>query len=126
MIELLPAPDHVIAYRLAGHLTADDYDGLIAGVEAKLATHATVGVYADASGFIDIAPEALAKDFAYSFGKIGDWDRFRRVALVTDTGWLRALVRFAAPLAPGVQARVFAAGEQAQAMAWAGERPPAL
>lgn len=123
MIEILPAPEHVAAFRMEGRLTADDYGRLAAHIDAKLAANPIVHVYADATLFDDITPEALAKDFAYSFGKITDWPRFRRAALVTDKGWMKLLVKATAPFVPTIDYRVFGPGEQAEALTWASTAP---
>ncbi len=123
MIEILPAPDHVAAVRMEGRLTADDYDRLIALIEAKLADHPIIHVYADTIPFEDIAPEALAKDFAYSFSRITQWPRFRRAAVVTDKGWMRMLLRATAPFVPTLESRAFGPGEQAEALTWISAAP---
>ena len=47
MIDILPAPDYVIALRIAGKLTATDYDRVIAETENKLKRHERVGIYVD-------------------------------------------------------------------------------
>lgn len=119
MIEVLPAPDHVLAYRLAGHVSAADYDRIIETVEAKLEAHETVGVFADMTGFSDISPEAMMKDFRYSLMRFRQWRRFRRAALVTDKAWLKALVSTLDPVIPQVEARAFAPEEREAAMRWA-------
>lgn len=118
MIEILSSANPVSAFRLSGHLTATDYDVMIADVESRLARCPRIAIYVDATDFTDISPEALAKDFAYSFSHIGDWGRYARMALITDKGWMRALVRAASPLAPRLESRAFSAGEQAVALAW--------
>ena len=119
MIELLPAPDHVLAYRLAGHVSASDYDRIIETVEEKLRGHCALGVYADMTGFTDIGPDALMKDVRYSLMKFREWGRFRRAALVTDRAWLKALVSTLDPVIPHVEARAFGPDEREAAMAWA-------
>lgn len=119
MIEVLPAPDHVLAYRLSGHVSAADYDRIIETVEEKLSAHETVGVFADMTGFSDISPEAMMKDFRYSLMKFREWSRFRRAALVTDKAWLKALVSTLDPVIPQVEARAFPPEEREAAMRWA-------
>lgn len=119
MIEVLPAPDHVLAYRLIGHVSAADYDLIIQTVEDKLEGHETVGVFADMTGFSDIGPEAMMKDFRYSLAKFHEWRRFRRAALVTDKAWLKVLVSTLDPVIPQVEAKAFGPEDRAAAMAWA-------
>ena len=118
MIELLDSPPHVLAYRISGTIDAEDYDAVIAALDAKLATHPRIGVFADMAGFTDMTAGAWAKDIRYHMGHFGDWSRFPRCAVVTDKQWLRVMVQWLDPLFPQFEAKVFAPGEEAQAMAW--------
>ena len=124
MIEFLPAPPHVLAFRIEGTLTAEDYDRLETEVDARLARPGKVGVYCDMTGFADITAAAAGKDLRYSFGKIALWGRFPRNALVTDKQWLRTLVRTLDPLIPGVEARAFDPSEKDAALAWVAALKP--
>src|SRR3546814_8737516 len=90
MIEILSAPAHVAAFRLSGTVTADDYDKVIATIEAKLAAGGSIGVYVDALGFEDMTADAIGKDLRYGLGKLGDLDRFGRSGIVPDKQWLRS------------------------------------
>src|SRR5690606_23384708 len=51
MLDILPSPDHVAAFRIGGTLDADDYRRIVAHLEATLARHETIGVLADMTGF---------------------------------------------------------------------------
>lgn len=119
MIETVEAPDHVLAYRYTGILTAEDYDRVIAVLEDKLKRHDKVGVYADMTGFTGLTPEAMAHDLKYSISKLGQLDRYHRAALVTDNPWLEGLTKMASGLVPAIEARVFKPGEADAALAWA-------
>lgn len=123
MMEFLDAPDHVLAARIGGTLTGEDYDRMIAAVEAKLAAHAKIGVFADTTGFSDITGEALVKDFRYNLSKLGQWSRFPRLAMITDKAWLRALAQGLDPLFPQFEVKIFQKGEDAAAIAWASQIP---
>jgi len=123
MLEVLEAPDHVLAYRVAGTIDAKDYDRIIETVEAKLAAHAKIGVYADMTAFKSMTAEAVMKDLRYNLSKIGQWSRFPRAAVVTQEPWLRAWVGFLDPIFPQFEARAFPPGQEAEAMAWASEAP---
>lgn len=50
MIEVLSAPDHVVALRMSGTLTADDYDQAVSEVEAKLGRYENIGLFVDMTG----------------------------------------------------------------------------
>lgn len=123
MLEILDSPDHILAFKVSGTLDGDAYDRLIAAVEAKLAQHRRIGLYADATGFSDMTSEAVMKDLRYNLTKLGEWSRFPRAALITDKQWLKGLVAMLDPLFPQFDARSFAPGEEAQAMAWAAGGP---
>lgn len=123
MLQVLEAPDHVLAYRLSGKLDAADYDRIIATVEAKLAAHERIGVFADMTGFESMTAEALMKDLRYNLTKLGQWSRFPRMAVVTEEPWLKAWIHILDPIFPQFEARVFKPGEDAEAIRWAGDLP---
>ncbi|MDX9998734.1 MAG: STAS/SEC14 domain-containing protein [Phenylobacterium sp.] len=124
MIELLPAPDQVLAYRLLGPAGPDGYDLLTAQAERQLAGRPLAGVVADATDFAGAGPEAMMRDVRLGLSRLHAWRGFRRAALVTDRAWLKALVGLD-PLVPDLEARAFAPEERATAIAWAaGEQPP--
>jgi hypothetical protein len=123
MIELLDSPDNVVACRISGTLDGRDYDRMIEVIEAKLASHPKIGVYADMTGFTDMTGEALAKDLRYNLQKLGEWSRFPRMALTTDKAWLKGLVKTIDPIFPQFEARTFDPGHDAEAIAWAAEIP---
>lgn len=121
MFEILAAPDHVAAYRLSGTLTEQDYDGIIADIEARLARHEKIGLLVDLTGFADITVKATAKDLRYSLSKIFELKRFPREAIVSDKGWIATLAAIASPLVPYVEIRAFKPAEFEAAMIWATE-----
>lgn len=60
----------------------------------------------------------IKEDARYGLSRLGDLDRFERVAVLTDSDALGMLVRGGAALVPGMETRLFAAGERAAALAW--------
>ena len=50
MLTILPAPDHVAAYRLMQTLTGEDVDAIMADIGTKLAHHEKIGVLVDLNG----------------------------------------------------------------------------
>jgi hypothetical protein len=121
MIEVLPAPDHVVALRFFGELTGPDFDRVAAEIETRLARHARIGVVVDLTGFDGLTLEALAKDLRYNLAKLGEWKRFPREAVITDKAWVRTAVKAVDPLVPQVEVRTFQPGETEAALAWAGD-----
>ncbi|GAU81650.1 STAS/SEC14 domain-containing protein [Bosea sp. BIWAKO-01] len=121
MFEILAAPDHVAAYRLSGTLTVEDYDSLIADIEARLTRHEKIGVLVDLTGFHDITLGAGARDLRYGFSKLAELRRFPREALISDKGWIETLVAIANPVIPFVEIRCFKPIEYEAALAWVSE-----
>jgi hypothetical protein len=120
MIEMLGAPDHVVAVRLSGRLTGGDMDELTAAIEAKLARHPRIGIVADLADMAGLSLEALAKDIRYNISKLGDWKRFPREAVITESSWVRAAMSALDPVVPHVEVRSFAPADRAAALTWAG------
>jgi hypothetical protein len=119
MIEILPAPDHVVALRIAGTIGGEDVDRVVQMIEARLKSHPKLGVYVDIVELDDITADAASKDLRYGLAMIGEWHRFPREAVVTNKQWVRALASLAARLVPQVEVRAFAPDEREQALAWA-------
>lgn len=118
MIEAIPAPDNVAAFRVAGTVTADDYDKVIPTIEEKLADHEHIGVLTDLSDFNDMTADALKRDLQYGLSKLGEFHRFKRAAVISDKQWIKAATDITSTLFPQIEARVFPETEKSQAMNW--------
>ena len=88
MLEIMSAPDGVVAMRASGYLDENDIESAIAAVDEALAARDRIAIYAevDVSG---MGPKALWKDLSYGLGKLGELRRFPRTAVVTDQDWVR-------------------------------------
>lgn len=122
MLELMPAPDHVVAMRLSGTVTGEDIDSATAAVDQALSRHQRIGIYVDAMDFGGMTGEAFAKDLRYGISRLGQVGRFARAAVVTDKEWLRTVARFEDRLLPKIELRCFDAEQRDAALAWASER----
>lgn len=121
MIEILPAPDHLGAYRITGTLTEGDVERVIADIEDKLSRHEKLGLLADVTGLEHVTLRAGLKDLRYSVGKLRELKRFSREAVVAGEGWLATLTPWLAPAIPYVEIRTFRPEEFDAALAWAGD-----
>lgn len=119
MLEVLQSPDHVAALAVSGTLTGDDYDRIIAEVEAKLARHDRIGVLLDLTRFEDFTAEAAWKDIRYDLSKLFELKRFPREAVISDKQWMRIAAQIADPILPHVEIRVFDPADRQEAMRWA-------
>lgn len=118
MIEIIPAPENVAAFRVADTLTAADYDEVIPAIEKKLSNHQNIGVLADLTNFTDMTGDALRRDLQYGLSKFGEFHRFKRAAVISDKQWIKAATNMTAALFPQIEARVFPEDETAEAMEW--------
>lgn len=124
MLEILSAPSHVAAFRLAGTLSGEDYDRCIAEIESKLARHDRIAIYCDMSGMTGLDPFVVPKDIRYSLGKLGEFHRFARGAVVTGQEWVARITTFSGMFLPRTDVRTFRPGERNAALEWAGAPLP--
>lgn len=121
MLDILPAADHVCAFRVTGTLDEPDFDRVIAAIESRLERHEKIGIVADLTGFEDMTFRAGLKDARYGFGKLTQLRRFPRQAVITDKRWIETLAGLASPLLPFIEVRCFKPGEFDAALAFASE-----
>ncbi len=121
MIEFLDAPDHVLACKVAGTLTGDEYDALTVEIDRRLGAYSCIGVVIDLTAFTDVTAEAAWKDVRYDLGLLNKLNRFPREALITDKQWMRVLARIASALIPFIEIRTFDPGQTDEALAWAAD-----
>jgi hypothetical protein len=122
MISIDRTTDHRLDIAFRGSIDADGMRALIDELQAK------------SLGIEDGTMLYTVGDFDFpSFGAIGVelsripalfriMRRFRKVALVADEAWVRAVGRIEGALIPGLELRAFAPEERAQAESWLLER----
>ena len=113
VIEGLP-PD-ILGIDASGKVTHDDYRTvLIPGAEAKMAAGPVKMLFVAGPEFTGYELEALWDDAAFG---MKHWHQFTRIAVVTNTAWLRATVTMFSPLFPG-RVRLFRSSDLATAKVW--------
>lgn len=118
MIEIISAPENVAAFRVAGTVTAEDYDRIIPTIEEKLSDYKDIGVLTDLTDFEDMTADALKRDLQYGLSKLGELHRFKRAAVISDKQWIKAATDMAGSLFPQIETRVFSEKEKTQALNW--------
>jgi hypothetical protein len=117
MIEILPTTEtDQLEFRLSGHITQAEYEAaLVPAVEAALAKHDRVRVLV----ILDTGFTGLDMGAAWADTKMGlsHWRGFDRVAVVTDSSWIRVGTRAMAAIFP-CPVQVFPAAELAAARDW--------
>jgi hypothetical protein len=109
-------PESVVGVTARGRVTRQDYtDVLIPAVEAALSRQGHVRCYYELSrDFTGFDAGALWEDAKIGIEHLSRWER---VAVVSDTEWIRLAVNIFRFLMPG-EVRVFAADQTAEARAW--------
>jgi hypothetical protein len=116
MLELIEGlPPDVLGIEASGTVTHADYrDVLIPAADAKMTRGPIRMLFVAGPRFSGYELEALWDDA--SFG-LRHWNRFTRIAVVTDSAWLRAAVSMFSPFIPS-EVRLFRYPELQAARDW--------
>ncbi len=121
MIDILDAPEHVIALRFEGKLTGEDVGRYQGALDAKLTQQGKIGLCVDITGLSDMNADALIKGTKADLDALAHLSRFGRLAIVSDKEWPAAAIRFIDPMLPTLEMRAFGPDQADAAMAWAAE-----
>jgi hypothetical protein len=125
MLEELDSVDDVLAVRVSHKITGTDLEAIMDRLEAIMASHDKVHVFVETHRIDGIELTGLPRYAARSLPLLGKLDRFGRVAVVADQGWVRAGSRLESAMLPNIKYRVYEPEERAEALAWvAGVREP--
>jgi hypothetical protein len=121
MFETEGMPAGVIAVRAVGRATAADYRAVMnPAIEQATEGGRKARLYIElGEGFEGYDSSAILADTALG---LGNFTSFERIAVVTDTDWIRHAIQLFGWLIPG-DVRVFAVGETAGAREWIAARP---
>jgi hypothetical protein len=117
MIRVLDGmPEGVLGLQASGKLSAEDYTQvLIPAIAEATSGGAKLRVFMDfTEKFEGMEAGAVWEDLKTG---IRDWGSWERIALVTDTAWMRDGLRMFAWAVPG-QAKAFSSAERDNALAW--------
>jgi hypothetical protein len=123
MLEVLPGPDHILAIRLSGKLTGEDYDRIASELSTRLRRHERMGIYTETQDWRGMSAAALARDLRFAFARVGELQRFPRAAVVTDMPWLRTVANVGDAALPPVEIRTFEPSQKERALTWVAELP---
>lgn len=123
MLEILESPRFLVAMKLTGDLIADDVEKAYEVADKALKDNERVSFYAEVDDSFSITLEGLIKDITERFGQFGKLSKYYRAAVVTDKGWMAALVRVEGLVFSSIDVRVFGLNEKDKAFQWASEKP---
>jgi len=109
-------PDGVVAVRGTGRIRGEDYrDVLEPAIERASAGGRKVRLYLElGEGFEGYDPSGMVADSTLGMSHLSS---FERIAIVTDTDWLRHAIHLFGPLIPG-DVRVFSVADAPSAREW--------
>lgn len=118
MLEELDSVDDVLAVRVSHKITGADLDAIMDRLDALMASHSKVHVFAETHQIDGIELTSLPRYMSRALPLFGKLDRFGRVAVVADQGWVRAGSRLESAMLPNIKYRVYEPDERAEALAW--------
>jgi len=126
MLEELDSVDDVLAVRVSHKITGADLDAIMDRLDALMAYHSKIHVFVETHQIDGIELTSLPGYMSRALPLFGKLDRFGRVAVVADQGWVRAGSRLESAMLPNIKYRVYEPDERAEALAWVtGIREPA-
>ena len=117
MLELIDGlPDNVVGVKAIGEVEDDDYDDvLVPAIDAARSAHDKIRLlYVLGPEFTGYEADAMWEDTKLGARTFTSYDK---VAVVTDTDWLRRTVKAFGWMMPG-EVKVFPAGSLAEATTW--------
>jgi ketosteroid isomerase-like protein len=117
MLEVLPAPETVVAIRVTGQVTEEDVERAIQIIEAALARQPRIAILAEVE-ISGLTAGAFARRLTYGISKFRDIKRFPRAAIVTNQEWLRRIAWVQDRILPWVEVRTFSPSEREEAVTW--------
>lgn len=117
MIEISEAGD-VVQVKVRGRLAAAELEQVVELVEQAIASRPKTHLVVEVEDFAGFELQALPDYAPRAAAMLGKLDRFGRIAIVTDQGWLRWAARVESALLPHISYEVFEPDEREQALAW--------
>jgi hypothetical protein len=113
----------VVAVEITERIGAADLGRYIDAVEAAVASDERTHLFVELIGIGSIEVDELRPFLGRWLALLGKLKRFGRIALVSDTAWLRWAAKLESALLPYVSYQTFRPEEREQALAWVkGER----
>lgn len=118
MLEMIDSADDVIALTVAHKIDGHELAQVMDRLDAAMTRHDKVHVFVETQSIDGIEIAGLGAYMKRALPLLGKLDRFGRVAVVADQGWIRALTRIESAILPHIHYRVCEPGERDAALAW--------
>ena len=118
MLEQLDSVADVLAVRVSHKITGADLDAIMDQLDRLMAERDKLNVFVETHAIDGIELTSLRGYAARALPLLGKLDRFGRVAVVAEQGWIRAATRLESAMLPGLNYRVYMPEEREEALAW--------
>ncbi len=118
MYERMTSSDDTLAVRLGETLTAAEIDELYAEAARALEGRDRLNYFVDATRWSHLAPDVALHALKQRVLHLGWYNRFRRVAVVTDSQALKAMVTAMDWVTPVMDVQAFAPADADEALRW--------
>jgi hypothetical protein len=120
MIERIDIGDQrVLAFRIEGKLDMNDMDASRKVIEPALQSRDDFSLYLEMAADKGVEPEAILQRLKFVFSNFGlIKKKVKKMALVTDKGWLQKLASIVFNLIPAMEQRSFSFEETREARNW--------
>ena len=124
MLEYLDSAADVIAVRIEGKLSRDELMGIVDRLERAFAANEKTHIFVEIADYHGFDWSALGEYLPHAFRMLGQREKFGRIAIVSDLGWIRWASRVESALIPGLSYETYMMDEREQALAWVEGRSP--
>ncbi|MES1925354.1 STAS/SEC14 domain-containing protein [Salinisphaera sp. T31B1] len=107
--------DAVVALELDGEIGDRDFEQVLAAVEARLRQCDTLRLYVEVRSLGKVSPQTVVKDLRAA---VKHWNRFDKLALVTDISAIRTAIGTASRFMPGIELEAFDFHHRESARQW--------
>ncbi|APW71744.1 MULTISPECIES: STAS/SEC14 domain-containing protein [Sphingopyxis] len=118
MLDMIDSADDVIALKVSDRISGSELDAIMDRLDGAMARHDKVHVFVETQAIDGIEIAGLGAYMKRALPLFGKLDRFGRVAVVADQGWIRAATKIESALLPRISYRVFEPGARDEALAW--------
>lgn len=118
MHHFIESSDNVLALKLSGTITGDDFNAIMDRVDDLLAKHDNIHIFMETHAIAGLQLSALPHHVSRALPLVGKLCRFGRLAVVADQAWMRIGTRLESALLPSVSYRVFEPDRRDDALAW--------
>lgn len=118
MLDIIDSADDVIAVRVSDKISGAELDAIMNRLDGAMARHDKVHVFVETHSIDGIEVSGLGSYAMRALPLLGKLDRFGRVAVVADQGWIRAATKIESAVLPHISYRVFEPEGREEAFKW--------